>query len=141
MAKRIFKTFQNVWPFFNIMNESANLIRPVKIVILGITLAGIYMFKVNNRNTRTRCQVCSKLTIKTPEWRQWRRSGFFIVNSEHISHLVLMFLLSTLNAKNVAKCQNFLWYIIATPFNCCSNFKLISLFPESNGQIPVQRQK
>ena len=24
--------------------------------------AGIYMFKVNNRNTRTRCKICSKLT-------------------------------------------------------------------------------
>ena len=28
---------------------------------------GNYMFKVNNRNTRTRCEICSKLTIKTPE--------------------------------------------------------------------------
>ena len=26
--------------------------------------AGNYMFKVNNRNTRTRCEICSKLTIK-----------------------------------------------------------------------------
>ena len=24
------------------------------------------MFKVNNRSTRTRCEICSKLTIKTP---------------------------------------------------------------------------
>ena len=31
--------------------------------------AGIYLFKVNNRNTRTRCEICSKLTIKTPERR------------------------------------------------------------------------
>ena len=28
---------------------------------------GIYMFKVNNRNARTRCEICSKLTIKTLE--------------------------------------------------------------------------
>ena len=28
---------------------------------------GIYMFKINNRNTRTRCEISSKLTIKTPE--------------------------------------------------------------------------
>ena len=28
-----------------------------------------YMFKVNNRNTRTRCEICSKLTIKAPERR------------------------------------------------------------------------
>ena len=59
--------------------------------------AGIYLFKVNNRNTRTRCEICSKLTINTPERRQWRRSGVFIVNFEHISHLVLVFLLLTLN--------------------------------------------
>ena len=26
---------------------------------------GIYIFKVNNRNTRTRFEICSKLTIKT----------------------------------------------------------------------------
>ena len=49
------------------------------------TPAGNYMFKVGNRNTRTRCEICSKLTIKTPERR---RSGVFIVNFEHISHLV-----------------------------------------------------
>ena len=30
--------------------------------------------------------ICSKLTIKTPERRKWRRSDVFIVNSEHISH-------------------------------------------------------
>ena len=54
--------------------------------------------------------ICSKLTIKTPERRQWRRSGVFIVNFEHIwrrfdvfianfkyiSQLVLVFLLLTL---------------------------------------------
>ena len=36
---------------------------------------GIHMFKVNNRNTRARCVICSKLTIKTPEQCQrcqWR---------------------------------------------------------------------
>ena len=26
---------------------------------------GIYLFKVNNGNTRTRCEVCSKLTANT----------------------------------------------------------------------------
>ena len=29
--------------------------------------------------------------------RQWRRSGIFGVDFEHISHLVLVFLLKTLN--------------------------------------------
>ena len=55
------------------------------------------MLKVNNKNIRTRCKICSKLTIKTPEQRQWRRSGVFIVNFEHILHLALVFLLLTLN--------------------------------------------
>ena len=59
--------------------------------------AGIYLLKVNNRNTRTRCDICSKLTINTPERHHCRRAGFFIVNFEHILHLVLMFLLLTLN--------------------------------------------
>ena len=58
--------------------------------------AGIYLLKVNSRNTRARCEICSKLTIKTPERRHWRLSGVFIVNFEHISHLGLVFLLLTL---------------------------------------------
>ena len=60
---------------------------------------GICLLKVNRRNTRceTRCEICSKLTIKTPKRRQWRRSGVFILNFEHISRLVLVFLLLTLN--------------------------------------------
>ena len=32
--------------------------------------------------------MCLKLTIKTPERRQRRRFGVFIVNFEHISHLL-----------------------------------------------------
>ena len=36
-------------------------------------------FKLNNRNTRTRCEICSKLIIKTPERRHWRRCGVFII--------------------------------------------------------------
>ena len=54
--------------------------------------AGNYMFNVKNRNTRTRCEICSKLTINVR-----RRSGVCIVNFEHISHLVLAFLLLTLS--------------------------------------------
>ena len=46
--------------------------------------------KVNSRNSRTRCEICSKLTIKKTERPHWRRSGVFIVNFEHIFHLVLV---------------------------------------------------
>ena len=38
------------------------------------TPVDIYLLKVNNRNTKTGCEICSKLTIKTPERRQWRCS-------------------------------------------------------------------
>ena len=55
------------------------------------------MFKVNNKKTRASCEIYSKLTIKIPERRHWRRSGIFIVNFEHISHLVLVFILLTLS--------------------------------------------
>ena len=59
--------------------------------------AGNYLFKVSNRSTRTRCEVCSKLTIKIPEQRHSCRFGIFIVKFEHILHIVLVFLLLTLS--------------------------------------------
>ena len=37
------------------------------------------------------------LTIITPEWRHWRRSGALIVNFEQISYFFLEFLLLTFN--------------------------------------------
>ena len=44
---------------------------------------------------------CSKLTTETLNQGvkicHWRRSGIFIVNFEHISHLVLVLLLLTLS--------------------------------------------
>ena len=46
--------------------------------------AGIYLLKVNNRNIRAMCEMCSKLTVKTPEGRQWSCSSVSIVNFEHV---------------------------------------------------------
>ena len=57
---------------------------------------GNYMFKVDNRSTRTRCKIFSKLTIKLPERLHWHHSGIFNVIFEHISHLVQVLLLLTL---------------------------------------------
>ena len=81
-------------------------IQLVKIMFLSLTLnislgsgylPGIYMFKANNRSTRTRRDKCSKVIIKTPERPKWRRSGVCTANFEHISHLVLVFLLLPLS--------------------------------------------
>ena len=59
--------------------------------------ANIYLFKVKNKNASKKREICSKLTVKTPERRHWHRSGAFIVNFEHISRLFLVFLLLILN--------------------------------------------
>ena len=71
----------------------------------------ICLFKGSYRKTRTRCEICSKLTIKTPKdvidcvpsSRDWCRSGSFTVNFGHIWHPVLVFLLLTLNK------EKYLW--------------------------------
>ena len=41
--------------------------------------------------------MCSKLTVKTLERRQWFRSDVLTVSFEHISLIFLVFLLLTLN--------------------------------------------
>ena len=56
-----------------------------------------YMSTVTNRKTRTTCEICSKLTIKTPERHHCLRSVVFIVNFKLISHIVLVFLLFNLS--------------------------------------------
>ena len=52
-----------------------------QVLTLFVTVfpASIYLFRVNNRNNRRRCKICSKLTIKTLERRQWHHCGIFIV--------------------------------------------------------------
>ena len=75
--------------------------------------AGIYLLKFKSRNTRTRCEICSKLPIKIPERLHWRCSGIFIANFEHISPLVLVSPLLTLNMQLPAgwSLLNIFWYI------------------------------
>ena len=89
-----------IWSSFLFLTLNKFLRKPVlvtKYLFHLICSARNYMFKVNNRDTRTSREICSKLTIKAPEQRHWRRCDVFIVNFEHISHLVLVFLLLTLN--------------------------------------------
>ena len=66
---------------------SNNLLKFAKI----INPCGIYLLKVDNRNTRTRREICSKLKVETPERRQWRRSSVFTVKSEHFHTLFSYF--------------------------------------------------
>ena len=63
--------------------------------------ANIYLFNVNNRNSRKGCKICSKLinklklTLKTIERSLWRRPSGFIFNFEHNSNFFRVFLLLT----------------------------------------------
>ena len=61
VGKSFFKWFSNIF-----LKANADKCH----VILSTVPAGIYLLKVNNRNTRARCEICSKLTIKAPERRQ-----------------------------------------------------------------------
>ena len=85
------KLFQNREKCFTI--EKYFVARAEKSILNSMTLnsmnlrANIYLFKVNNWNTKKRCEICSKSMIKTAEWRQWHHSYIFIVNFEHIPHL------------------------------------------------------
>ena len=67
--------------FFFLQMDDANYILPTN----------IYLFKVSNRNIRKRCEICSELTIKIPERRQWRRSDVLLLNL-NIFHTFFYFL-------------------------------------------------
>ena len=45
----------------------------------NISVPNTYFCKVNNRNSRKRCETCSKLTIKTPEQHHFSSLLFFSV--------------------------------------------------------------
>ena len=40
------------------------------IIIIAVDAINNCLFKLNNRNSVERCEICSELTIKTPEQRQ-----------------------------------------------------------------------
>ena len=65
---------------------------------------GVHLFKVDNGNPRAMCEICSQLTVETPEWCQWRRSGVLIVNFEQISLLFWCFRCVFWTSKETAGC-------------------------------------
>ena len=50
---------------------------------IKVDSTNIFLFKVNNKYTRKRCQIYLKSAIQTPERRHCRRSGILIF---HIFH-------------------------------------------------------
>ena len=100
-ANLLHKHKSNFWNLFKVnnedtrtkwnVNETSKFWAGWKQLFIGVP-ANIYLFKINNRNIRKRCEIYSNLTMKTPE-RDQRRSRVFIVKFECISNLFLLFLM------------------------------------------------
>ena len=91
-------------------------------VVLFVFSVIIYLFKFNNRNTWKSCEICLKLTIITTERRDWRRSGVFIANFEHIHTFFWCFCCWLL----ISKCcwvSCWIWTNV-----CTQDWKKISVF-------------
>ena len=78
--------------FDRVLNMHLVFLSQLAIACSKLTIkAAFTCSNLTKKPTRTRCDIC--LTIKSPQRRHWPRSDDFIVNFEHISHLVLTFLL------------------------------------------------
>ena len=71
------------------------------------------------KQTRTRCEICSKLAIKTQKLGYWCCSGVFIGTFEYIAQLVLMFILLTLIGKYRLRLYKFKKFLL--PLQCRTN--------------------
>ena len=69
-----------IWIFFRNVTNLVNVLRKYNYSNNTHYPATIYLFKVNNRNTRWRCEICSTFIITRSERCHWCRSGVFIVN-------------------------------------------------------------
>ena len=56
--------------FFQIRSFSFQCYRVLELNVESYITTSIYLLRFNKRNTRTRCEICSKLALKTPEGRQ-----------------------------------------------------------------------
>ena len=80
----------------------------------------IYLFRVNNSNTRKRREICWKLTIMSLQ----RRSTVFIVNFEYISYLFTRFSsVSTVTFEQLNVCWVPLYQFINVEITYCCKYK------------------
>ena len=93
------------------------------------TQANIHQLKVNHSSTRKSCKMCSKVTIKTPEWSHWHRYGVFIVNLKQISHYFLVFLLLHFSSNSFLNNKFVLAYQFEFPI-LDNSFRLKALISE-----------
>ena len=87
----------DVWQNVKYTSETAQCIGILAFIVnFEPTLAHKYMLKVNNRNTRKSCEMCSKLPLKITKRRYWR-CYWRIVNFEPILQIFLVYLLLAFN--------------------------------------------
>ena len=85
--------------------------------------ANIYMFKVNNRNTRKRCEISSKLTVKTSEQHHLCHPGGFhcasaadLLGKCQLSKYLIR--LSFTSGQCFYQSSSKFWHFINTKFQC-----------------------
>ena len=61
----------STWSSFQIWLASSKAKVNKNPKLINCVPSDIYLFKVNTGNIRTTCELCSKLTIKKPEQRNW----------------------------------------------------------------------
>ena len=66
--------------------ETVSLVNVLKRELKIHYQVNIYLSKVNNKNTGKKCEICSKLTIKTLEERHWR--VFIVHTTLNILHTI-----------------------------------------------------
>ena len=71
---------------YNMLKQSEKYLPRVRIKNT-ITQMAFTCSKLTIETLEQRYEICTKLTIKPPKRRHWRRFGGLIVNFEHISHL------------------------------------------------------
>ena len=105
--------------------------------------AGIYLLKFNNRNTRTRCEICSELTIKTPERRQWRIYPYLSVFSPNAGKYrpeklrIWTIFCSFVPIKNPYQVNVFFLY----PLEITGKFEIFEKYLKISGNISFKRVK
>ena len=90
LNNRLYKNALNVFIFYYEAPKMTSLVLFLdlkrltlkKISNIVLNLTNIHLFNVKNGNTRTMCEICSKLTVNTLERRHWRGSSIFIGSSE-----------------------------------------------------------
>ena len=89
--------------------------------------AGIYLFKVNNENIKTMCEICSKFKIKTLERRR-----HLLVQSQHWKQQNDVWNLLKSAIKTPERCQWRLSGVFIDNFNFEQISHMVLLFPLLN---------